>query len=166
MGKKRKHNPNRIKENHSYSIKEVAKLLNIHIRTVQSWRKQGLQVIDTDIKPYLIYGKELKRFVKDKTAKNTFKLKSGEFFCPKCRCPRLSIKEAIRILLTNKRLGLISIQALIKGRCEVCNTTLTLFSSNKKLQEMKGKGMLLPELEALLSSDRDGSLNTDKERGK
>ena len=165
MGNKRRHNPNRVKENHSYTIKEVAKVLGIHNRTVQSWRKQGLKVMDTNIRPYLIHGKELKRFIKDKTTKNTFKLKTGEFYCPKCKCPRFSVKDDLRIVLTNKRLGLLSIQALIKGKCKICNTTLTLFSSDKKLQEMKGKGMLLQELEVLLSGDRGGSLNADKERG-
>lgn len=44
--KKRTYNTNLIKVRHSYTTVEIAELYKIHRRTVQSWLKQGLQVID------------------------------------------------------------------------------------------------------------------------
>ncbi len=163
--KKRNHNPNRIKARHSYSFAEIAENLNIHRRTVQSWHKQGLKVIDEGIKPYLVSGADLKQFLIAKRQKHKHTLQADEFFCPKCQKPRKSIKDKLQIILTDKRLGKTSKQVVIKGICEVCNTRLTRFSSDRKERELQEKGGILAENETLLSRNGDSSVNTDIQRG-
>jgi len=133
--KKRTYNPNLIKARHSYSIKELAEKLNVHVRTVQSWRKQGLAECGKDGNNYLMLGEEIKRFLRRKKQKSKHPLKAGEFFCPKCRNPRKSLPDKLLIIITDKKLGKDTKQVFIKGICEVCNASLTLFSSTKKIKE-------------------------------
>lgn len=137
---RRNHNHNLIKERHSYSFVEISEALKVHNRTVQCWRKQGLKVIDEASKPYLVYGGDLKQFLKAKQQKQKHPLKTGEFFCPKCQCPRESLSEKITFEITPKKLGKTSRQAFIRGICTVCGQSLLLFSSDKKIEELKKNG--------------------------
>lgn len=138
--KKRNHNPNLIKERHSYSFAEISETLNVHPRTVQCWHKQGLKVLDEASKPYLVYGGDLKQFLKSKQQTQKHPLKTGEFFCPKCRAARESLPENITFEVTQKTLGKTSKQAFIRGICEVCGQQLLLFSSDKKIEELINRG--------------------------
>jgi len=162
---KRNHNPNLIKTRHSYSIVEIVEILKIHSRTVLSWIKQGLAIAGKDGNSYLISGEELKRFLKEKRQKHKHSLKAGEFYCTKCQSARKSLSEKLNIIVTDKRLGKDSKQTFIKGVCEVCNTTLTLFSSDKKAQEWKDKAMSLQEYKKVLFGSKHSSYNTDLTRG-
>lgn len=161
---KRNHNPNRIKARHPYSFAEIAETLKIHPRTVQCWRKQGLEIIDETSKPYLVYGAELRRFLSAKRQKQRHPLKAGEFYCPKCRQPRKSLTDSLDIVVTGKMLGKSAKQVVIKGMCEICHTRLTLFSSDKKAQEWQRKAMPLAEHKTVLTGNGDSTLNTDIER--
>ena len=159
--KKRNHNSNLIKERHSYSFAEIAEILSVHTRTVQEWHKQGLKVLDETRKPYLVYGGDLKLFLKAKQQKQKHPLKTGQFYCPKCRTARESLPENITFEVTQKKLGKISKQAFIKGICEVCGKPLLLFSSDKKIEELKIKGVFSSERKTTLYGNRDSSCNTD-----
>jgi hypothetical protein len=162
--KKRNHNPNLIKEKHSYSFAEISEALKIHPRTVQSWHKQGLNVIDEARKPYLVYGGVLRQFLIANRQKQKHPLKTGEFFCPKCRSARKSRPENLTFEITTRKLGKTSTQAFIRGICEECNQPLLLFSSDRKVRELEMKGMLLVEGETTLYCNGDSSCNTDIER--
>ena len=171
--KKRKYNPNLIRLRHSYTLSEISEVYGVHKRTVQSWKKQGLKVIDETSKPYLVIGAEIKQFLKDNRRKRKHPLKPGEFFCPRCQNPRKSLQDQLSVEITNKRLGryrqAIIIgryrQAIIKGVCEVCHCPLFLFSSDRKVQELKENGLMLTEHKATLFGSGDSSLNTDIKRG-
>jgi len=163
--KKRNYNLNRIKARHPYDFKEIANTLKIRTGTVQNWHKQGLKVIDETSKPYLAYGSEFIRFLGDRRQKQRHQLKAGEFFCAKCQKPQKSLSYRLEVIITDKRLGKTSKQAFIKGVCEVCDTRLTLFSSDKKAQEWQKETMLLVEHNTNLYGNGDSSLNNDIERG-
>ena len=154
------YNPNLIKTKHVYSFTEISETLKIHTGTVQNWHKQGLKVIDETSKPYLAYGAEFIRFLNDKRQKQKNPLKTGEFFCPKCRKPRKSLPENYTIEITEKRLGKIAKQAFIRGICEVCNQPLLLFSSDRKVQELKPLNTILAEHNTNLLGSGDSSCNT------
>lgn len=163
--KKRNHNPNLIKIRHSYTFTEIAETLRIHPRTVQSWHKQSLKVIDETSKPYLVYGADLRQFLKTKWQKQKHPLKAGEFFCPKCKEPRKSLPDKLKIEFTSRSLGKRYKQALIRGICETCSQPLLLFSSDRKIKELKESGTLLQEHKTVLLGSEDSSYNADKERG-
>jgi len=156
MKKKRTYNTNLIKKRRSYSLAEIAELLDIHIRTVQEWRKQGLSVIDVGVRPFLVMGEDLRQFLKRKMKKRKHSLNKGEFYCTKCKCPRKSKPEALSAVITNKRLGKSHRQAFIKGICSVCNQVLTLFSSDKKVKQM-----ILLEPQIQINGNIHYPLNTD-----
>jgi len=142
---KRNYNLNLIKGKHSYTFAEISETLNVHTRTVQSWRQQGLKVIDEASKPYLVYGGELKQFLKTKRQNQKHPLIAGEFFCPKCRCARKSRPENLTFEITTRKLGKTSKQAFIRGICEACNHPLLLFSSDRKIEELKMRSMISSE---------------------
>jgi hypothetical protein len=162
--KKRNHNPNLIKARHSYTFTEITETLNIHPRTVQSWHKQGLKVIEEASKPYLVYGEELRQFLKTKRQKQSHPLKTGEFYCTKCKEPRKSLPNKLRVEFTGRNLGKRHKQALIRGICTTCNQPLLLFSSDRKVKELEGNGALLQEHKTVLYGNRESSINTDIER--
>ena len=155
---KRNCNPNLIKIKHSYNSVELAEVFKIHIRTVQSWRKAGLKTIDENSKPYLFYGEEIRRFIKETRLKSRHPLKIDEFYCPRCRQPRKSLEKDIFIKITNKMLGKTSKQAILKGKCSVCNCSLNKYSSETKVKEFQNA---LTEHKTGLTGNGDSSLNTD-----
>ena len=162
--KKRRHNPNLLRLRHSYTISEIAEKYGVHRRTVDTWRKQGLQVIDELSKPFLVLGAEVRKFLQEKYSTRKHPLKPGEFFCLKCRKSRKSLKNRINVEITKKRLGRYR-QAILRGVCEVCNCHLFLFTSDRKLQELIKTGVTLKEHKTTLIGSGDGSLNTDIDRG-
>ena len=137
MKKKRNYNLNLIKKRRSYSFQEVSELLGVHTRTVQTWKKQGLKILDDSTKPFLVLGEELKRFLKLMMSKRRHQLQAGEFFCTKCKMPRLSKPDKVSVVFTNRKLGKNYQQVIVKGVCSECNQSLTLFSSDKKIQELR-----------------------------
>jgi hypothetical protein len=159
--KKRTYNPNLIKAKRSYTIMEIAEIYTIHKRTAQTWIKEGLSPLEGTRSPYLILGEEIKRFIKEKAKKHKHHLMPDEFFCPKCQKPRKSHKDKISYIITDKKLGKSSKQIFIKGVCQECNTSLTLFSSDKKLEQYK---VLLPQHKVVIISNKDNSLSTDIKR--
>jgi hypothetical protein len=130
-----------IKGHLSYTYKEISRLFNIHVRTVQGWRKRGLQVIDSNSRPFLVYGEELKRFLTDIRAHRHFKLGSDEFYCTKCHRPRKSKPGQVQYNYTNKIISKHDKLVIIKGICEVCNSSIFLFSTENKLKKPEESGM-------------------------
>lgn len=163
--KKRKYNPNLVKLRHSYTLAEIAEVYGVHKRTVQSWRKRGLKAIDETSKPYLVIGAEIRGFIKENSEKRKHPLKPREFFCPRCQNPRRSLENRLRVEITEKKLGKRYKLAIIKGICEVCRCKLFRFSSDRKIQELKEKGLILAEHKTTLIGSGGSSVNTDIKRG-
>ncbi|MBI5403372.1 MAG: helix-turn-helix domain-containing protein [Ignavibacteriae bacterium] len=166
MNKKRKYYPNSVKSRRSYTLKEIAEIYNLHIRTVQNWIKQGLKIIDMSHSPYLVLGQEVRDFLKAKKRNRKRSLKPGEFYCTRCHEPRRSIPKHISFNKTNKLLGKNEKQIIVIGVCMVCGNKLFLFSSQKKVAEMKKKGMKLIEKDKILIGNEGCSLKTDKKNVK
>ena len=163
--KKRTYSPSRIKGRRTYISKELAEVFRIHIRTIQRWRKDGLAALDEKARPFLFSGEEIIRFLKEKRKKRKQNLKPGEFFCITCRTPRHSKPNKFSIIITGTPLGKTARQAFIKGICETCGRPLTIFSSDRKIQEMRNAGMLPEEHKIALIDNSNSSLNTDILRG-
>ena len=143
--KKRTHNGRLLKAKRYYDFGEIAELLNVHLRTVQIWKKEGLRVLD-DKKPFLIKGQDLRDFLKARRRSRKQPLSIGEFFCPRCRAPRKSRPDQLTAEATGRQLGRTHKQVLIRGVCEVCGQRLLLFSSDAKATEWVQHGPLSTEL--------------------
>ena len=130
-------NLNLVRSRREYTYKEIAKLFNLNIRTVQSWRKEGLIILDGTLKPVLVLGSELKRFIKEKRDRKKRNLQPVEFYCLRCREPRQSIPEKVSFILTGKIVGREKKQIKITGVCSVCSCSLNRLSSEDKVKIFK-----------------------------
>jgi len=149
-----------IKSGRSYTVSELGRTVNRHVRTVQEWIKKGMPVIDCNSKPYLISGYDAKLYLKQRADLKKTKLKDDEFYCLKCRKSRKSLSKKLKFELTGKLIGNGQKQIKISGLCSKCFTPLQRFSSEKNIIKLynpaiiKEKGLILIDKEL-------SSLNTD-----
>ena len=128
--------PKLVKTLHSYTFEEISELFNIHVKTVHTWKKAGLKIID-DSRPFLVMGYDLKEFIKDKIVKRKVKLMPNEFYCARCNAARMSKDNEVSLKLTGRTMGKDLKEMIIKGFCEHCNTRLNRFSHLGKIDEVK-----------------------------
>ena len=145
----------------AYSFTEIAELLGTHPRTVQRWHNEGLKILTDGVKPYLVMGRDIQDFLKDRIRKRKKPLKPGQFFCPRCQQPRNSLAQHFRIEVTNRMLGPCHRQAIIRGICEVCRVRLSLFSSERKAIQWSKNGLVVTEQPTALNSSDDSCTNVD-----
>src|ERR1051325_3945166 len=98
--RKRSFNLRAFKSRRAYTFADIADLLKTHIRTVQRWHTEGLPVLD-ETTPFLVMGNAIQSFLKERSKKGKTRLKPGEFYCPRCRAPRLSPPEKVMVEITN-----------------------------------------------------------------
>jgi hypothetical protein len=146
-----------------YSYKEIAELFNRHPRTVQSWRRQGLNILAGTAKPILILGAELKRFLQEKRRKKKRPLEIDEFYCCRCGEPRESIPYKISVELTGKLMGYGNKQLRIRGICNVCTCSLSRLSSENKFKLIENFIMKKSHRHRILIDDTNSYPNTDIE---
>lgn len=118
----------RVRIRRTYSVPEVAALLEVHVHTVRRWLRIGLASIDCQ-KPTLIHGAELRRYL-DACA-NGRKKKCGpdEMYCLSCRAPRLPILGSVHIAHHNEK------TVRLVGVCCTCGGKICRAGSASRLQE-------------------------------
>lgn len=119
----------RIRYRHAYSIIEVTELLAVHKNTVRQWMCGGLAPMD-DTRPTLIHGSELKRFLLDRRSSAKSPCKPHEFYCLKCRAPRVPWGRVVDVTIRSHRL--FKLHAL----CEVCDNKMHKAAGQNKLPEI------------------------------
>jgi hypothetical protein len=165
-GKKRRtYNARIFRSRRAYSFSDIAEMLNTHIRTVQIWRSEGLKILDDGMKPFLVMGQDIRIFLKERVQSRKKPLNTGEFLCPKCQKPRKSCPNQLTAEFTNRRLGPLYKQVLLRGVCESCGQSLLLFSSDRKILEWQKNGLILSEHVTALTSSDSSSTNTDMLKG-
>lgn len=134
---KKNYNLRLIKNRESYLFRQICEFLNIHPRTVQAWKQQGLPIINNE-KPYLVMGYDLKEFLSKKQKDRKCKLQANEFYCTKCREAVRSTDNDVWIEVSEKTIGKQGFKEfVIKGICEFCNSKLNRFSHEGKLGQIK-----------------------------
>src|SRR5258706_13591363 len=131
--RKRNYNARLFRSKRAYSLAEIAEILNTHIRTVQAWKKDGLKILDDGMKPFLAMGQDIQDFLLERARSRKKPLKPGEFFCTRCGEPRTSHPGKFSIEKTNRRLGTVHKQVLLRGVCRDCGERLLLLSSDRIL---------------------------------
>ena len=106
----------------SYTIKEISGLLGVNEKTCLRWIEIGLQTIPDSKKPILIYGEDLKEFLRIKSSKRKVKLNRSQYYCLSCKAARYAKRGSTEIL---------------KGRkialCRVCNGKIArIFKPSQK----------------------------------
>jgi hypothetical protein len=131
---KKRYRLNLIRGKRSYSVKEVAELLAVHVRTVQSWIKSGLRILEGS-RPFLLMGRELKSFLAVETQNRKRPLGPDEFYCFRCRkAVKASQLETIHL---NKTMGHDKLAVVLKGFCATCGGKVNRFSAVPKSPDVE-----------------------------
>jgi hypothetical protein len=143
--KTRRYNARIFRSRRAYSFSEIAEGLDTHIRTVQRWPQEGLKVHDKETKPFLVMGHDLREFLEARSRSRKRPLQPGEFYCPRCRKQTRSVADKIEADFTDRPLGRVYKQVLLRGVCQDCGQSLLLFSSDKKLADLQKIGLTFME---------------------
>lgn len=114
-----KHRPKwqRVKIHRSYTIEEVANVLEIAKGTIRRWvNEKGLPTLG-DRKPALIHGSNLKAFGQARS-KPKVKCKPHEFYCFKCKQPRPPAGGMADFVARTPKIG------NLKAICISCDTIM------------------------------------------
>ena len=140
-----------IRGRQSYTIKELARMLGVHPRTVQVWKTLGLEPIDPADRPLLFMGDEIRRFVSNSLQTRKCPLQVDEFFCPRCRAARKPDPVSVRVKDTGRRMGVSDSSLLVQGRCSACGCSVNRFSTIKRLNSTWGP-LLFTQVDRSLDS--------------
>lgn len=119
-------NTSRIRQNYSYTVPEVCRLLSIHKNTVRGWFRKGLKKIDTQ-RPCLIHGEVLKTFLNERQQSRRKTCAPDEFYCFRCRMPRRAMGNLADIESRTQK------TVMVTGLCEACETPLRKVQSVRAL---------------------------------
>jgi hypothetical protein len=117
------------KTHRSYTVEEIADLFGVHENTVRAWLARGLPTID-DVRPALIHGAELRKFLRDERTQRKQPCGPGEMYCVKCRAvqrPALAMAEYVPFSPTSGNLEAI---------CPACERMMNRRVSRAFLEEI------------------------------
>jgi len=126
------YNLRRIRNKRSYSFKELADLLRVHVRTVQAWHKDGMPIIECSQYPYLVLGSDVKAYLKNLQSKRQVKLRAGECYCVACHkaVKPLGVKKQSN----NRKMGEGKESISLIGKCPFCQNKVFRFDSRELLK--------------------------------
>lgn len=142
MGKK--YELRKIKSKRSYTFKEIADSLGVHIRTIQAWHINGLVALEGSNNPYLVMGVEVQNYIKKQKLKNKLTLKDNEFYCMGCRTA--VVPEKIYKYIDGIKMGGNKQSVRLNGICPKCNRKVNKFTTNEQ-SILEGKGNTIWALE-------------------
>lgn len=116
----------KIKRNLTYTIQEAADTLGVSVVTIREWGKKGLP-IHRDMRPFLIYGEELRDFIQRIQKARKYKLTDDQLSCFTCKAP-CSPKGGIVVL--SKQAAKTS---RLSGMCSKCGGRCARIISNQRI---------------------------------
>jgi len=123
----------KIKTKRSYLLKEIADMFNVHVRTVQSWIKSGLEPLEGTKSPYYVMGYDLKDYLSKQNETGKVKLKNREFYCLACK--KGVVPTHIEVL-DNGIVGNNMKSFRLKGSCPICKLQVNRIASQSSLTNL------------------------------
>ena len=102
-----------IKANQAYRVDELAEAAGVTVPTVRTWIGAGLQLVDKN-RPAMIMGFQALAFLKSRKAKACRPLALGQFYCLRCKAPRMPLGGMADYAPSSATGG------RLKAICEVC----------------------------------------------
>jgi hypothetical protein len=124
-------NPRLAKIHRSYSVEEVSRLYAVHKNTVRNWLRQGLTAIDL-LRPTVIRGVELRRFLTDRRARARQTCGPGRIFCLACRAPKMPAGNMAECVAVSETTG------TLRGICPDCDRMIYRRVNPQKLDAVRG----------------------------
>jgi hypothetical protein len=107
----------RIKANKPYEVGELADAAYVSIPTIRNWLSSGMQKVD-DNRPTIIMGFQALEYLKTRKASAKRPLKIGEFYCLRCKAPKVPFGGMADYLPTSPKGGrLMALCESCEGRC-------------------------------------------------
>lgn len=148
-----------VKIHRSYTVEEIARLLNVHKNTVRGWIKQGLPTIDRQ-RPTLILGAILSCFLRDRRQRGHKRCAPGEIYCVKCRTPVRPAGDMADYLPAT------AISGSLRGICPLCETLIYRRVSRATLDGSRGSlEITIPQAPSHIGDSRSLSVNCDSSAG-
>jgi hypothetical protein len=152
-------NPRCAKLHRSYSVTELADVLDVHKHTVRGWIRKGLPVID-GAKPILILGSEFQIWwgKRRKAAKRP--CQPGQMYCLKCRVPKAPALGMVEYAATNAATG------NLRAMCETCGTFMHQRTRLANIAtKMPGLDVQITQAPSSIVARAHPSPNCDKTKG-
>ena len=118
MSRRRRVDPRRIKIHRSYTVEQLAQLLDCHKNSVRLWIKQGLDILDDGRRPLMIQGSVARQFLEEKRRSRRRRCLPHELYCLSCREPRLPAGRKAFFRPCPARAG------LLEATCSTCGTRM------------------------------------------
>jgi hypothetical protein len=131
MSRRHRADPRRIKIHRSYTVEQLAQLLDCHKNSVRSWLKQGLEPLDDGKRPLLIQGREARRFLETKRQSKKRRCRPHELYCLHCRDARLPAARQAEYWRAPGQAGLLT------AECAECGTQMFKRVSERSLPKLQ-----------------------------
>jgi hypothetical protein len=102
-----------IKGNKDYEVHELADAACVSPVTVRNWLKDGMGRVD-DTRPAMIMGFQALAYLKSRKAKSKRPMQVGEFYCLRCKAPKMALGSMADYVPTSTNGG------RLKALCKVC----------------------------------------------
>ncbi len=130
MGK-RHPNPQLVKSHRTYSVEEIARLLDVHKNTVRGWVKQGLQSVDEQ-RPAIFHGPVLVAFLQRRRASAKRPCPAGHIYCLPCRAPKAPAGNMAEFVPVSDATG------NLRGICPDCDRLIHRRANRTKIGAIQG----------------------------
>lgn len=126
-------NLTRLRSHRSYTTADLAAALDVHVRTIQAWRKSGLGAVDENEHPLLFLGSTVRSFLRAKLAKRKVKLDKDQLYCIRCCRGVVPSLDSVGIQVSDRRLGNGAYSVRVVGNCPDCDLKVSRLSSTKAI---------------------------------
>jgi hypothetical protein len=124
-------NYRRVKIHRSYTVEEVARLLEVHKNTVRAWLRSGLPKIDHR-HPTVILGTALFDFLHARRKSKKRPCQPGEIYCVRCHAPEQPAGEMAEYEPVTEKFG------NLMGICPNCGGLIYRRASFERLALIRG----------------------------
>ncbi len=131
-GKKRKPDLRKIRTTRVYQLQDIANELNRSVRTVRSWVKAGLPVLEGP-GTALVDGAVLKNWLYEQSLSKKQKCLANELYCFKCRKPRSVRQGSLSFHPRNAK------TMTIKALCGSCGTRMNRAAASADLAQIQAR---------------------------
>lgn len=153
----------RVRAVYAYTMRELAGVLRVHVRTAQLWHKAGLNPINPGERPMLFRGSDVREFLVSLRDQRRCRMRPDEIYCLKCKKASRPEEGSVRQEPTNQRIGRSSSQIIILGTCPRCKCTMRRFSTDKNIVKLQLSNAKSTKHQDRLCGHQLGFLFTDLE---
>jgi len=120
----------RVKAERTYTVAEAAAVVGTTPPTIRKWvHKRAMPIVEGSL-PWLILGRDLKKFASGTRRPKMPKPDPGEMTCMKCRQPRKADGGLADYVSQDARTG------RLVALCEECGSIMNLFTARAKLSQL------------------------------